>query len=198
MKSERGKSARQLRAEREKRVMDTINLKMPDRVPVICGMSFFPAKYAGIPCSAAYYDYDAWYDAYRKTLQDFPADLVYHHSFTPGKALETLNPKQIRWPGFNSDPNHGHQAIEVENMRADEYESFINDTSDYMLRVHMPRVADGLAGLAKLPKLSALSGMMGAQGAGCCAGCSGGFPRDKHATEDRPRDKEMAKQNYKI
>jgi hypothetical protein len=162
-KTSRNKSARQLRAEREKRVMDAIHLKVPDRVPVICGMGFFPARYAGIPFSAAYYDYDAWYDAYRKTLLDFPADLIFPHSFMPGKALELLNPKQMRWPGFNSDPRHGHQAVEVDNMRADEYDAFINDPSDYMLRVHLPRVSDELAGLGQLPRLSGLTGPMGAQ-----------------------------------
>ena len=163
MKNDRGKSAGQLRAEREKRVMDTIRLEMPDRVPVICGMGFFPARYTGILCSAAYYDYEAWYDAYRKTLRDFPADLIFPHTFTPGKALEILNPKQSRWPGYNSDPRHGHQTVEVDNMRADEYDAFIDDPSDYMFRVHMSRVADDLAGLAALPKLSGLSGVMGAQ-----------------------------------
>lgn len=163
MKNDRGKSARQLRAKREKRVMDAIHLRMTDRVPIICGMGFFPAKYVGIPCSAAYYDYDAWYHAYQKTLQDFPADLIFPHTFTPGKALEILNPKQMRWPGFNSDPRHGHQSVEIDNMRADEYNVFIDDPSDYMFRVHMSRVADDLAGLAAFPKLTGLFGMMGAQ-----------------------------------
>ncbi len=163
VKRDGGKSARQVRAEREKRIMDTIHLQIPDRVPIICGMGYFPAKYAGIPYSAAYYDYNAWYDAYRKTLLDFPADLIFPQRFIPGKALEILNPKQSRWPGYNSDPNHGHQSIEIDNMKADEYDAFIDDPSDYMFRVHMSRVADDLAGLAMLPKLSGLSGPMGAQ-----------------------------------
>ena len=57
--------------------MDAIQLKVPDRVPVITSMGYFPAKYVGIPCSAAYYDYDAWFDAYRKTLPDFAADIIF-------------------------------------------------------------------------------------------------------------------------
>jgi len=125
------------------------------------GMGFFPARYVGIPCSAAYYDYHAWYDAYKKTLLDFPADIIAPHTFTPGKALEILNPKLIRWPGYNSDPNHGHQAIEVDNMKSDEYDAFIDDPSDYMFRVHISRVADNLAGLSKLPKLSGFTGIPG-------------------------------------
>ena len=162
-KSNRKKSAKQLRYEKEQRIMKTIHLQVPDRVPIICGMGYFPAKYVGIPNSAAYYDYDAWYDAYQRTLRDFPADLAYHQPFSPGKVLEILNPRQSRWPGYNSDPNHGHQAIEIENMQADEYDYFIDDPSDYMLRVHQSRTSEHTVGLANLPKLSDLTSHMGLQ-----------------------------------
>jgi hypothetical protein len=71
-KADQKKSAEQLRLEREKRVTDTIQMKIPDRVPIICGMGYFPAKAAGIPFSAAYYDFKAWYNAYKKVLPDYP------------------------------------------------------------------------------------------------------------------------------
>jgi len=158
------KTPKQVRYEKEKRITDAIRLKMPDRVPIITGMGYFPAKYVGIPCSAAFYDYDAWYDAYRKTLKDFPADIIFPQGFTPGKALEILDPKQNRWPGYGVDPNHGHQSIEIDNMAAEDYDDFMKDPSDYIFRIHMSRVSDKLAGLAKLPKLSSIgNGSMGAQ-----------------------------------
>ena len=156
-------TAEQLRQEREKRITDAIHLKIPDRVPIICGMGYFPGKYAGILSSAAYYDYSAWFSAYKKALRDYPADLIYPQPFTPGKALEYLEPKQLRWPGHGVEEKYGHQSIEIDNMRADEYDAYINDPSDYMLRVHIPRTSDKLTGLAKLPKLSGLSGAGGAQ-----------------------------------
>jgi uroporphyrinogen-III decarboxylase len=162
-RDEQGKSAAQLIEEKEKRVMDAIHLKIPDRVPIICGMGYFPAKYTGIPSSAAYYDYDAWFAAYKKTLKDFQADFIFAQTFSPGKALEYLNPKQNRWPGYGVDPYKGHQAIEVESMKEDEYDALINDTSDYMFRINLSRSSDNLAGLAMLPRLSDLSGSMGAQ-----------------------------------
>src|SRR4030042_4266846 len=112
-KSKQGKTPKQLRDEREKRITDAIQLRIPDRVPIICAMGYFPAKYAGIPCSAAYYDYDAWYAAYKKTLKDFQPDMIYQQGFTPGKALEILNPKQMKWPGYGVDPNQGHQSTEM-------------------------------------------------------------------------------------
>ena len=85
-----------LRREREQRITDAIKMRMPDRVPVISAIGYFAAKYVGIPCSAAYYDFDAWYDAYEKTLRDFQPDMVFPQGFSPGKALEILNPKQMR------------------------------------------------------------------------------------------------------
>jgi hypothetical protein len=161
---EHGKTAEQLIEEKEKRITDTIRMKVPDRVPIICGMGYFPAKYAGIPSSAAYYDFDAWMGAYKKTLRDFTADLVYPQPYTNGKALEILNPHQLRWPGFGVDPYKGHQSIEVENMQPDEYDAFLKDPSDYKLRINISRAADDLAGLAELPRLSELGyGNAGAQ-----------------------------------
>lgn len=152
------KTARQLRNEREKRIMDAIRLKPTDRVPVLSALGYFPAKYVGIPCSAAYYDFDAWYAAYEKTLRDFQPDMIYQQGFTPGKALEILNPKQMRWPGHGVDPYQGHQSIEIDNMQADEYDLYMKDTSDYMFRIFMSRTSDKLAGLATLPPLSDLAG----------------------------------------
>jgi hypothetical protein len=164
VKKNRDKSAKQRRQEREKRITDTIQLRIPDRVPVICAMGYFPAKYTGIPCSAAYYDYEAWYDAYQKTLRDFQPDMIYQQPFIPGKALEILNPRQLRWPGCGVEPYQGHQSVEIDNMKADEYDWYMNDPSDYMLRGFMSRTSENLEGLSLLPKLSDLgAGPMGIQ-----------------------------------
>ena len=158
------KAAAELRREREKRVTDAINLKMTDRVPVLCAMGYFPAKYVGIPCSAAYYDFDAWYDAYEKTLRDFQPDMIFQQPFTPGKALEIINSRLMRWPGYGVEPYQGHQSIEIVNMQADDLDLFMKDPSDYALRKHIARTSENLEGLALLPKLSDLSGgPMGAQ-----------------------------------
>jgi hypothetical protein len=157
-------TAEQQIAEKEKRITDAIRMKIPDRVPVVCSLGYFVAKYTGIPASAAYYDFPVWLAAYKKTIPDFPADLVFVQGFSPGRALEILNPHQLRWPGFGVDPHHGHQSIEVENMKADEYDAFLQDPSDYKLRINLSRAADDLAGLAELPKLSELGwGWGGAQ-----------------------------------
>ena len=151
-------SAKQLRKERENRIMDTIALKPTDRVPVISAIGYFPAKYVGIPCSAAYYDYDAWYAAYKKTLTDFTPDMIFPQGFTSGKALEILAPKVMKWPGHGVDPSQGHQAIEIDNMKADEYDHYMHDTADYLFRIFMSRTSEHLEGLTTLPPLSDMGG----------------------------------------
>ena len=133
------------------------SLKTTDRVPVVCEMGFFAAKYAGIPCSAAYYDCDAWLAAYRKTLQDFQPDMAFTRPFLPGKALEYLDPKFMRWPGHGVDPNHSLQAIEIESLQDDEYDLFLNNTADFMIRHHLPRLHGSLESLSMLPELSDIS-----------------------------------------
>jgi hypothetical protein len=143
----------QLEQEREQRVMDAIRLKIPDRVPVISGIGYFPAKYTGIACTTAWYDFNGWLKAYQKTLKDFQPDMIHQQGFSSGKALEYLKPRTSRWPGYGCSPNHSHQAIEIEIMRADEYDLFLNDPGDYLFRINLARVTEETAGLEKLPKL---------------------------------------------
>ena len=144
----------ELRREREQRITDAIHLNPTDRVPVTCELGYFVAKYAGIPCSAAYYDYDAWLDAYRKALRDFQPDMAFTRDFTPGKALEYLDPKFMKWPGYGLDPNVGFQAIEIESLQDDEYDLFLNSPADYLIRHHLPRLHGSLKFLSKLPELA--------------------------------------------
>jgi|WetSurMetagenome_2_1015567.scaffolds.fasta_scaffold59838_2 hypothetical protein len=151
---EQGKTPQELRREREQRVTDAIGLKDTDRVPVSCEIGFFAAKYAGIPCSAAYYDGNAWLAAYRKTLQDFQPDMAFTRPFSPGTALEYLDPKFMKWPGHGVDPNHGMQVVEIESLQDDEYDLFLHNTADYMIRHHVPRLHGSMECLSMLPELS--------------------------------------------
>ncbi len=148
-----GKPAKQLHKERQKRLNDAMEVKVPDRVPISCPIGYFPAKYVGIPCSAAYYDFDAWYGAYDKTLQEFRPDTFGATNYTPGTALEILDPKTMRWPGYGVEPYQGHQATEIESLKADEYDLYMNDSTDYLMRHHLSRISDKLKGLATLPPL---------------------------------------------
>jgi hypothetical protein len=191
------KTGKQLRKEREKLIMDTVALKPTARIPIIATISYFPAKYCGIPCSAAYYDFDAWYAAYQKTLTDFQPDIMYVQGFTPGKFLEIINPKNMKWPGHGVEPNQGHQAIEINNlMKADEYDAYMNDPSDFMFRTYAPRTADTLSWLSQFPPLSEMGG--GTMGAGALANVFGDAGVWKMVNTLRAAGREMKKWQPKI
>ncbi|MFC1874255.1 uroporphyrinogen decarboxylase family protein [Chloroflexota bacterium] len=157
MQKKTGKSPEELYEEREKRVRDTIGLKEPDRVPVVMGMAYFAAKYTGLPPSAAYYDTVAWKEAIKKTVLDFEPDLYRVESaVNSGFVLEALDAKQTRWPGGTLPPDTTHQFVEGEYMKEDEYDLFLADPSDFVMRYYLPRVFGALQPLSKLPPLSTL------------------------------------------
>ena len=137
--------------EREQLVSDTIQLKRTDRVPIMLELSYFPAAYAGITCEAAFYDYEKWLSAYCAVLNDFEPDLVQITPFFPGKTYDILKPRQLKLPGQGIDAHHSHQFIEGEYLKADEYDLFMKDHSDFLLRKYLPRIFGALEPFSKIP-----------------------------------------------
>jgi len=158
-KESEGKSPEELYQEREKRTADAIQLRVPDRVPISLRLSYFPAKYCGITTEAAYYDAARWKQASRKLVVDLEPD-TYSSSTgnTSGLALEALDAWQIKWPGHGVSSYHSHQLLEMEVMKEDEYDAFLDDPSDFIIRTYLPRIWGTMAPLARLPSLKSLIG----------------------------------------
>ncbi len=153
-----GKPAEALYAEREKRVRDAIQLKVPDKVPVVLASGYFPLYYAGLLPSAQYYEPLLQKKAVRQVLLDFEPDMYRGELAGNGPLMETLGLRQTRWPGGTLPPHLTHQFVEEEYMKADEYEILLNDPSDFALRYYLPRVYGVLGPLAKLPAIRSFLG----------------------------------------
>lgn len=145
--------------EREKRVMDAIQLKVPDRVPIAGKYGFFPAKYTGITIQEFIYEPEKMWEASWKTIADFPADIVQNPYPTRllGPLFDLLDAKQVMWPGRQLNPNLSYQFVEGEYMRAEEYPDFISDPSDFIVRRYWPRIFGALKGLGKLLPLHTMT-----------------------------------------
>lgn len=159
------KTAEQLYAERVKRIEDATALKMPDRVPSFFCQEGFPTRYAGITYEEAFYDQDKWFSANEKTIVDFAPDMFFALMAgvsAPGKSWERLGYLQHKWPGHGIGPDTAFQFVEGEYMKAEEYDHFLDDPTDFLLRVYLPRTNTELAGLGMLPPLKGL--IMGASG----------------------------------
>jgi uroporphyrinogen-III decarboxylase len=158
-----GKTVEELYLEREKRIFDAMQLKVPDRVPVIFfDVPLLACKYVGLPYSAAYYDAPAWRAAFKKLFADLEPDGWAVAGRESGAALEATGTNFVRWPGGNLPRDVGNQVVEQEFMKEDEYDHFLADPSDFIIRVWLPRVYGSLKPLAKLPPLMSLGNNMAA------------------------------------
>lgn len=147
------KTPEELFEERNKRVEDAIQLKQPDRVPLLLFFTFFPAKYAGISCEEAMYNYDKLAEVSQKAIVDFDLD-GYMNPFgivAVGPLMEILGDRRFKWPGHGVAPYSTYQFVEGELMKADEYDEFITDTTDYVMRKYLPRALGALEPLRLMP-----------------------------------------------
>jgi len=152
--------AKKLYKERVTRFIKAIKLEEPDRVPVLLPSGFFPAYYAGYTLRDVMYDYEKLKMAYLKFIAEFDMD-----SFTgpglvlPGKVLEMTDHRLHKWPGNGLPANASlYQFVEKEYMKANEYDAFMENPTDFWWRVFLPRI---VGAFEPFRRLSGFSGMMG-------------------------------------
>jgi hypothetical protein len=149
------KTPEELFKERTKRVEDAIQLKVPDRVPLLPFFSFFPAKYAGISFEEAMYDYNKLRISSQKAILDFQPDM-YTTPFgliSVGPTFEALDYKQLKWPGHGINTSVTYQFVEGEYMKVEEYDAFLFDPSDFLIRTFFPRIFGALEAFKMLPAI---------------------------------------------
>ncbi|MBI4332166.1 MAG: hypothetical protein HY673_12885 [Chloroflexi bacterium] len=156
--NEATQSPGELYRERLKRVQDAIQLKAPDRVPLVPTHHFFPTNAAGMTARQAMFDYEGLEMAWKRFTVDIQPDLYNtpYRSIGLGPLFEAMDTKQYRWPGHGVAPQHSYQFVEGEYMKPEEYDAFLFDPSDYILRYHLPRIFGTLEPLKQFPRLSSL------------------------------------------
>jgi uroporphyrinogen-III decarboxylase len=151
-----GKRADVLYEEREKRINDAIQLNVPDRVPVVTHFGFFPAKYSGITYRDAMYDSEKMQEAWAKATIELEPDMYenpYNNRFL-GHVLDALDFKQLQWPGNGTDEMSSYQFLEKEYMKGDEYNRFLFDMTDFIVRIYWPRIFGSMASFKSLPPIN--------------------------------------------
>ncbi|MBW2334476.1 MAG: hypothetical protein JRF06_05165 [Deltaproteobacteria bacterium] len=148
-------------SERVKRIQDAAQLKKPDRVPISIEDQGVFIRHGELTWAEAMYDVEKAKTAARKFYLDLEQDT---HSMpmilTPGQVYDILNFKQMKWPGAELEENRMsldgiYQFIEpggsrYSGMRPDEYDWFLNDPTDYIIRGFWPKIAESLQPLQKL------------------------------------------------
>lgn len=87
---------------------------------------------------------------------DFEPDMSNIGLPMSGAALTALDVKNRLWPGGPLPPDYDYQFVEGEWMKEDEYDLFLSDPSDFVVRYYLPRLYGAMAPLAKLPPIGNL------------------------------------------
>jgi hypothetical protein len=135
-------SAGDMYRQRVQRLIDVINLREPDRIPVMLPITFFPAYYGGSNLRKVMYDYDELRRTWLKFIDEFAMDVYAGPGVvSPGRMFDSLDYRLFNWPGHGLDAGaSSYQFVEGEYMRPEEYDDLIEDPSDFWLRVYMPRI----------------------------------------------------------
>jgi hypothetical protein len=73
-----------------------------------------------------------------------------------GPLLETLDSRELKWPGHGVSSDQAYQFVEKENMKAEEYDDFLFDPTGFFLRRFLPRIYGTLEPLEMLPALPSI------------------------------------------
>ena len=152
--------AKERYARKANRIIKAINLEEPDRVPCQIPAGSFPAYYAGYDLKRVMYDVEAMRTSWMKFVTDFDCDTHGGTHFYAGKVLEFLDYKLYKWPGHGlADDAVMVQFDEQEYMRPDEYDEFILNPTDFIVRRFLPRTWGAFSPMATLGSLSSFQGI---------------------------------------
>jgi uroporphyrinogen-III decarboxylase len=136
--------------ERVSRFIKVIKLEEPDRVPVILPAGTFPIYDAGMTLKEAMYDNKKTIAAYRAFFKEYESDTFTGAMVPSGKSNEIVKNLTTKFPGNGLPDDASMQNfVEGEYMKADEYDYFIEDMSDFCFRTYLPRCLGALAPFAK-------------------------------------------------
>ena len=132
--------------------LDAITLrKIPHHVPVIPGLSSFAEHYYGYTQKDMMYDPDKVSAVSMKATLEFQIDTQINAELTAnGRVMDILDNKTQKWPGHGVPDDGEFQTIEGEYLKADEYDAFMRDPTDFGQRVLYPRTVGALESFAKL------------------------------------------------
>ena len=136
-------------------IIDTIRLKDSGRIPVIpAATQKFAFDYGPVTFREAMTEFDKVFDAYVRQYEDTDFDAYVGPEFIyPAGMFEALRWNRVRLPGVHLPDDKSFQFVEAEYMKAEEYDEYLDDPSDWILRKYLPRLSPELEPLGQLPPL---------------------------------------------
>jgi uroporphyrinogen-III decarboxylase len=161
------KKPRELYKERYERIMTTLSLKEPDRVPIAPSVMFYPTDEYGMSKKEAMYDIEKTAEAFKKVLTPLNVDAMPPIlNIWPGQLLDSLGARVFKWPGaadenYRLEDHLPFQFVEGEYIKAEEYGDLFEDPTGFIIRKVIPRQFEALQGLSEFPDLATLASGLG-------------------------------------
>lgn len=143
-----------LGVERAQRIRDAMQLKQPDRVPLIMPVGYMLADMGGITRQQLLEDPERRQQLLEKAAMDFQPDSIHGPIPSDPSPHLILGDRMTVWPGHGVDANTQFQFVESEFMKAEEYDAFLKDPTDWVIRTYLPRAFAALDAFAFMPPLS--------------------------------------------
>jgi hypothetical protein len=108
------------------------------------------------------YDGEKLIKAWGKYMNDFELDVLPGAGLVRcGRILDILESKMLKWPGHGLPDDCAAQYVEAEYLKADEWEVFQRDPSDFHFRTYLSRIYGAAEPFRKLPPLQSIGGILG-------------------------------------
>ena len=147
------KTAGQIFLERENRIQAAVQLKRPDRIPVILPISYLLAEIGGITKQELHDNPDTAQRLLEKAALEFQPDAIFGLFPPDPRPHVILGDRMVAFPGHGVSPNSEYQFQEQDFMKAEDYDEFLEDPADWGIRVYLPRVFKQLEAFSMLPPL---------------------------------------------
>lgn len=157
------KKPKELYKERFQRILTTISLKEPDRVPIAPLSTFYASNQQGLTKKEAMYEPEKFAKATIDTFISYNWDMIPPLAVVfSGVMFDILGLKFFKWPGARQEEqrlkdNSPFQYVEGEYMKANEYKAFFADPTGFLLRKVVPRHYSNLEGFSEFPNLISLA-----------------------------------------
>lgn len=156
--SETSKVSGQIFAERQRRMQDTVQLKQPDRIPIVMPAGYLLAEIGGISKQELLENPEKAQMLLEKAAQDLQPDAIAGAYPPDPRPYLALGDRMTMFPGHGLGPNSEFQFMEHEFMKAEDYDKFLEDPADWAIRTYLPRAYGQLGGFAMLPPLGTFLG----------------------------------------
>ena len=122
------------------RYQAAIALQVPDRIPISAGSNYFAEVFAGNTKQDFIYNSDQWLNSDRLFVERYPEVDNLRSGRLWGPALDAVGWNMYKLPGRELSVDVPFQFVEGERLKADEYDSFIENPGTFILETVLPRV----------------------------------------------------------